>query len=102
MKNHGRLGFKMLRIDDKSYGQPILANGTLWKDAAPEPKEGVWFIAVMSDGTIISAEMDPMQSLVVADGVEIWEIEHPGPGEVLRGKRWTGTEVVEQPVEDAG
>ena len=80
--NHGRLTLKLIMIEGRPYGQPVTEDGTPWKDVA-EAKPGAWFIAVLPDGTIISAEPDPMQSLVVSDDVDIdiWEIEHAGPAE---------------------
>jgi hypothetical protein len=91
---HGRLTLEPIVIDGRPYGLPTAADGTLWKDFVKE-KPGTYFIAVIDDGTIISAEPDPMQSLVT--GADIWQIKHAGPGEELRGKIWNGKKVCEPP-----
>lgn len=93
--NHGKLAFNVIVIEGRPYGQPVTEDGTLWKDVA-EAKPGSWFIAVAEDGFIMSCEPDPMQSLVVSDDIDIyiWEIEHDGPADAIRGKHWDGGEVV--------
>jgi hypothetical protein len=94
--NHGRLTIEPIVIEGKTYGMPMAANGKRWKDHVKE-KKGHWFIAVTDDGTIISAEPDPTQSVVT--NCDIWQIEHPGPAEAIRGKRWDGENAVPIPME---
>ena len=88
--NHGRLTLERIIIEGRPYGLPKAANGTPWKDFVKE-KKGTYFIAVIDDGTIISAETDPMQSLIT--GCRHLADQAPRSRRGLRGKQWDGKKV---------
>lgn len=91
MQNYGKMSPMEVTVGDMLYYQPVLADGTPWKDVAKERK-GWLFIAVGEDGYIFSAESDP--SMILISGVDIWHIRSAKPREAVIGKKWDGTQVI--------
>lgn len=90
MKNFGKMSGAPIQIGDMMYYQPVLEDGTPWKDAAEE-KKGTLFIAVGEDGYIYSAESDP--TMILISGVDIWQIETSAEREDVIAKHWDGKTV---------
>lgn len=104
MKNFGKLTSTIETIDLGSSGEVKIhvlrdQNGVEWHvlfRQFPHP----WYIAVQSDGTIISMESDPEQSQIA--GREIWGIDGDfgftrGTGGTVYGKIWDGSKIVARP-----
>lgn len=105
MKNFGKLTSIIETVTNGVGGDLKIyvmrdANGTEWHDLFKQFPHS-WYIAVQSDGTIISMESDPEQSQITS--CDLWGIDSDfgftrGTGGTVYGKMWDGTKITSRPL----
>ena len=102
MKNYGKMDFKPYEMDGPDgskllFGIPYI-DDLPWRDIAKADPSN-WYIAVMEDGTIVSAEKDYSQSLILGASIigldNLFGFTNWLEGGTVYGKKWTGTAIVE-------